>query len=117
MHSLLYIFTSLSVIYQSTMDKSGNNEPKFSFTKLTGVNNDKIWARKIRYFPKSAELLDHTFPDNKNPKPIAIIFKEKELEDDAKLEHHEKYTDKIMAWTKNNVKCKDYIGCICFDNI
>lgn len=43
--------------------------------------------------------------------------KDKDLEDDAKLERQEKRADKIIAWTKNNVKCKGYIGRMCLSHI
>lgn len=41
---------------------------------------------------------------------IPIIFQDKKLEDDAKLEHHEKCMGKIITYTKNNVKYKYYFG-------
>ncbi len=64
----------------------------------------------MHYSLQSRELWDQNFPDKENPKPVASILKDKELEDDVKLEHQEKRADKIIAWTKNNVKCKRYIG-------
>ncbi len=91
------------------MGKSGNDEPGFSFAKLVSADNSKKWAREMRHSLESARLWDHTLPDKENPKPVAIILKDKELEDDVKLERKEKLADKIIAWTKNNVKCKDYI--------
>ncbi len=72
--------------------------------------NHKKWAREMRYSLESARLCDHTLPDKENPKPVSIILKNKELEDDVKLDCQEKRADKIIAWTKNNVKCKSYIG-------
>lgn len=51
----------------------------------------------MRYFPEFAGLWDHTLLDNENPKPIAIILKDKELQDDDKLEYQEKRADKIIA--------------------
>ena len=56
-------------------------------------------------------------PRKKNTKPVAIILQDKVVEDDVKLKRKEKPADKIIAWTKNNVKCKGYIGCICLDHI
>ncbi len=71
----------------------------------------------MRYSVEYGGLWDHTLPDKENAKPIAIIFKDKELEDDDKLERKEKRADKIIAWTKNNVKCKCYIGRMCLGHI
>lgn len=47
--------------------------------------------------------------DKKNFKLVSIILKDKEFEDDAKLEYKEKRIDKFIIWTKNNVKSKGYI--------
>lgn len=71
----------------------------------------------MQYFCKFVGLWNNTLADKKNPKLLAIVFKDKDLENNAKLEHQEKYADKIIAWTKNNVKYKDYIGCMCFSHI
>ena len=99
------------------MGKSGDDEPGFFFAKLAGADNYKKWAREMRYSLESAGLWDHTLSDQENPKPVAIILKGEDLEDDAKLERQEKRADKIHAWTKNNVKCKRYIGCMCLGHI
>ncbi len=99
------------------MGKSGDDEPGFSFAKLAGADNYKKWAREMRYSLESAGLWDHTLPDKENPQPVAIILKDKELEDDVKIERQEKRADKIIAWTKNNVKCKGYIGRMCLGHI
>ncbi len=88
------------------MGKSGDDEPGFSFAKLAGADNYKKWAREMLYSLESAGLWDHTLPDKENPKPVAIILKDKGLEDDVELERQEKRADKIIAWPKNNVKCK-----------
>ena len=94
------------------MGKSGDNEPRFSLAKLAAADNYKKWAREMQYFLESAGLWDHTLSDEENPKPVAIVLKAEALNDDAKLKRQEKRTDKIIAWTKNNVKCKGYIGCM-----
>ena len=99
------------------MGKSGDDEPGFSFAKLAGADNYKKWAREMRYSLESAGLWDHTLSDEENPKPVAIILKGEALNDDAKLERQEKRADKILAWTKNNVKCKGYIGRMCLGHI
>lgn len=46
-----------------------------------------------------------------------MILKGDDLNNDVKLEHQKKRVDKIIAWTKNNVKCKDYIGQMCIGHI
>ncbi len=92
------------------MGKSGDDELGFSFAKLADADNYKKSAWKMRYSLESARLWDHTLPDKENPKPVAINLKDKELEDDVKLERKEKRAEKIIAWTKNNIKCKGYIG-------
>ena len=99
------------------MGKSSDDKPEFSFAKLAGADNYKKQAREMRYSFKSAGYWDHTFPDEENPKSVAIILKDKQLKDDVKLERQEKHADKIIVWTKNNVKCKGYIGRICFGHI
>ena len=48
---------------------------------------------------------------------MTIFFKGKAFIDDAKLEHQEKRINKIIAWTKNNVKYKGYINHIYFGYI
>lgn len=71
----------------------------------------------MRYFLESAGLWDYTFADEANFKPKAIAPRNKDLEDHDKLERQQKCADKIIAWPKNNVKCKDYIGCMCLGHI
>ena len=97
--------------------KSGDNEPGFSFVKLAGADNYKKWAREMRYFLESIGLWDYTLSDTVNPKPVPIILKGEDLENNVKLEREEKPLDKIHAWTKNNVKYKGYIGRICLGHI
>lgn len=58
------------------------------------------------YSLESAKLWDHTLPNKENWKPVAIILKSKDFKDDAKFKHQKKYADKIIAWIKDNVKCK-----------
>ena len=99
------------------MGKSKDNKSRFSFDKPAGADNYKKWAREMRYSLGSAGLWDHTLSDQENPKPVAIILKSKDLDDDVKLERQEKRANKIHAWTKSNVKYKDYIGCICLGHI
>lgn len=45
---------------------------------------------------------------------MPIVLKGKNLKDDAKLKSQEKRVDKIIAWIKNSVESKGYIGHICF---
>ncbi len=66
---------------------------------------------------KFGGLLDQNILDKENSKLVAMILKDKKLEDDAKLERKEKRADKIIAWTKNDIKCKSYIGQMCLDHI
>ena len=99
------------------MGKSRDNEPRFSFAMLAGIDNYKKWAQEIRYSFESRRLWDHTLSDKENPKPVAIIFKGEALNNDAKLERQKKHANKILAWTKNNIKYKDYISRICLDHI
>ena len=99
------------------MGKSGDDKPGFSFAKLAGVDNYKKWAWKMRYSLESASLWDHTLSDKENLKPVAIVLKNKDLKNDAKLERQKKRADKIPAWTKSNIKCKGYIGRICLSHI
>ena len=68
-------------------------------------------------FSRVAGLWDHTLSDKENPKPVVIVLKGEDLKDDAKLERQEKRADKIIAWSKNNVKCKSCIGRMCLGNI
>ena len=99
------------------MGKSGDDEPEFSFAKLVGMDSYKKWAREMRYSLKSIGLWDYTLSDIENPKPVAIILLSKDLKNNTKLEHQKKRRDKIIAWTKNNVKWKSYIRCICLGHI
>lgn len=48
---------------------------------------------------------------------MAIVLKNKNIEVDVKLEHQKKHVDKIITWTKNNIKYKSYINCICLSHI
>ncbi len=99
------------------MGKSGDDEPGFSFVKLTGTDNYKKLAREMQYSLESAGLWDHTLSDTENPKPVVIVLLGKDLKNDTKLERQEKRADKIIAWTKNDVKCKGYIGRMCLGHI
>ena len=51
----------------------------------------------MQYFLKSARLWNYTLLDKKNSKAMAIIFKNKTLNNNAKLEHQEKQAKKIIA--------------------
>lgn len=79
------------------MGKSEADEPGFSFSKLAHAEKYKKWAREMRYSLESAGLWNHALSDEDNPKPVAIISKDKELKDDAKLERQEKRADKTIA--------------------
>ncbi len=92
------------------MGKFGDDQQGLSFAKLAYKDNYKKWAREMRYSLEFAGLWDHILREKKNPKPVAMILKDKELEDDVKLEVLKKREDNIIAWTKNNVTCKGYIG-------
>lgn len=50
----------------------------------------------MQYFLKSARLWNHTLLDKENSKLVAIIFKDKTFNNNAKLEHQEKQTKKII---------------------
>ena len=99
------------------MGKSENDKPRFFFAKQAGTDNYKKWDWKMCYSFDFARFWNHTLLDNENPKPVAIVLKNKDLEDDAKLERQKKHADKIIAWSKNNVKCKDYINLMCLGHI
>lgn len=71
----------------------------------------------MQYSLKSTRLQDHILSNKENPKPVAIVLKGKALNDDTKLKCQEKRTEKIIGWTKNNVKYKNYIGYICLGHI
>ena len=92
------------------MSKFRDDESGFSFAKLAGTDNYKKWAQKMQYSLEFAGLCDHTLSDTDNPKPVLIFLKGEDLKDDVKLKRQEKYADKILAWTKNNVKYKDFIS-------
>ncbi len=55
--------------------------------------------------------------DKENHKQVAIILKDPDLKDELKLERQVNCADKIIAWTRNNVKCKGFIGCIYLGDI
>lgn len=100
------------------MGKPGDDsEPGFSFAKLDGADNYKKWAREMRYSLESAGLWDHTLPNAENPKPVPILLKGNDFDDDAKVDRQEKRADKITAWNKNNLKCKGYLGRMCLGHI
>lgn len=61
------------------------------------------------YSLKSAELWMHTLLVAKDLKPAPIIFKAEDKLDDAKIKCQEKQMEKILIWTKSNLKCKRYI--------
>lgn len=51
----------------------------------------------MRYFLEFARLWDYIFSDNENLKSVAIILKDKKLEDYAELKYQEKCVDNIIA--------------------
>lgn len=51
----------------------------------------------MQYSLESTEFWDYTLSDTKNPKPVPIVLKGKDFEDDAKLECQEKRADKILT--------------------
>lgn len=73
-------------------------------------------SRNIIFF-KFVKLWNYIFSNKKNSKPITIVLKDKVLNNDAKLKYQEKYINKIISKTNNNIKCKNYMGYICFDHI
>ena len=81
------------------------------------MNNYKKENWKIQYFFESARLWDYIFSNIKHLKPLLIVFKGENFEDYAKLEYQKKHVDKILTWTKNNVKYKSYIYYICLGHI
>lgn len=64
----------------------------------------------MQYYLQSVGFWDHILLANKNPKLVAIVLEDKDIKDDAKFKHQEKHTNKIITWTKNNVKCKTYLN-------
>ena len=69
------------------------------------------------YFLESVGLWDNTLLANENHLPIPIILKKEDLENNLKVEHQEKRTDKIHTWKNDNIKSKDYISYICLGHI
>ena len=51
----------------------------------------------MQYFLKSVGLWDHTLSDTENFKLVPIVFKSKDVKDDAKLEYQAKRIDKILV--------------------
>lgn len=94
------------------MGKSENDEPGFSFTKLASADNYKKWAWEMQFSLESVYFWDHTLSDQENLKPVTMILKDENLNYNTKFERLEKQADKIIAWTKKNVKYNDYIGFI-----
>lgn len=77
------------------MGKSDGDKLGFSFAKLTSIDNYKKWAQKIQYFLKFAGLWDYIFSKKENPRPVTIIFKGNNLNNNVKLIYQKKYLDKI----------------------
>ena len=109
--------SQFTIALRTTIDKFGDDKPGLSFAKLADADNYIKWAREKHYSLESARLWDHSLSDKENPKPVAIILKEKDLEDDVKLKRLKKLADNIIALAKSNVKCKGYIDCICLNQI
>lgn len=100
---------------------------KDSFNRETSA---RICVQEVIQYQKPKEMLTSdtlvtqtfrilrpSFFRQKDPKPVAINLKSKKLENNAKLERQKKRADKIPFSTKNNIKCKDYIGSICLGHI
>lgn len=68
------------------MGKCGDDGPRFSFVKQANANKYKKWARKMQYSFESTGLLNYILLDKKKPKPVAIVFKGKALNNIAKIE-------------------------------
>ena len=79
------------------MGKSKNNKPAFSFAKLANTDNYKKWAQKIQYSLESVRFWDYIFLNKKNSQLVTIIFKYKDLKDNAKLKYQKKHADKITT--------------------
>lgn len=117
-HCIFSFFCKYSHAARKAMiGKFDDNKPGFSFAKLEGTDNYKKWAQKMPYSLDSAGLWDHILSDAENSKPVAIVFKDKDLDNDAKLERHKKRAHKIISWTKNNVKYKDSLWRMCLGHI
>ena len=97
-------------------DEPGDDEPGFSFANFAGANNYQKWAREMRYSLESARLWDHTVSDRVNPKPVAIVLKDKNREDDAKLERQEKRAENYHQDQEQH-KRKGHIGSVCLGHI
>ena len=79
------------------MGKSADDEPGFSFAKLTGADNYKKWVREIQHSLESVGLRNHIFSDTENLKLVAIVLLSEDLKNDTKLERQENCADKIIA--------------------
>lgn len=71
------------------MGKFGDNKPKFSFAKLVGANDCKKSAWEMCNSLKFVALWGYIFLYNKNLKPVANVFKSKDLETNVKLKQWE----------------------------
>lgn len=71
----------------------------------------------MQYSFKFAGFWNHILLDTKNLKPVPIVLKSKKLKNNAKFEYHKKHANKILAWIKTNIKCKNYINHICLGHI
>lgn len=51
----------------------------------------------MEYFFKSIGFWDYIFLNTENPKLVLIVFKCKDLKNDAKLKRYKKHRDKIFT--------------------
>lgn len=63
-----------------------------------------------------SNLLDFGYISYWSPR-IPILLKKEDKLDDAKVERQEQQTEKILAWTRSNWRCKGYIGRMCTPHI
>lgn len=99
------------------MAREDDEQPCFVFKKLLGVENYKEWARQMRYSLKSSGLWIHIILVAENPKPAPTLLKKEDKLDDAKVERQEQQTEKTLAWTRSNSRCRGYIGRMCTPHI
>lgn len=51
----------------------------------------------MQYFFDFVGFQDYTLADKKNLKLVAIVFKDKDLEDDAKLKYQKKHWTRLLS--------------------
>lgn len=78
------------------IDKSRNNELRFSFIKLANMDNHTKWTQKIHYLFRFTVFQNYILLDNQNLKLAPIIQENEKVNHDIKLERLEKHSNKII---------------------